>query len=286
MTRPTSYSTFTKEQESIAGLFLSRSVYSLSGIENISQDGCSRLLYILHVCVCAHARVCTCVWCMFFIIFIFYIPLGNSPNCCTPSQVSSLLQVTLQKECCIIPRCFSDASTPVGVFDMTTEHGSVLSLCYKLSGSLSICCFFAQPLCTQFKHMCWFRLAVQWSCLHSRFVTFFILPGITNGCTVGYLHGCAFHWFVACWSMGWMYFCLGSVIVSSYVGLPVLSFTSAFRVDSSNRGTCYPPVWNLSGFPFPFSSLALWPSPCLVIFLLMVHSFHFFSRKFSTVSDY
>ena len=131
----------------------------------------------MHMCVC----VCTCVWCMFLFFFIFYIPLGNGPNCCTPGQVSNLLQVTLPKECCIIPRCFSDASTLVGVFDMTTEHGSVLSLCYKLSGSLSICCFFAQPLCTQFMHMCWFRLAVQWSCLHSHFVTFFILPGITNG---------------------------------------------------------------------------------------------------------
>lgn len=106
---------------------------------------------IFYTCVCAHAHVCGAC---FFFFFFFYIPLGNSPNCCTPSQVSSLLQVTLQKECCIIPRCFSDASTPVGVFDMTTEHGSVLSLCYKLSGSLSICCFFAQPLCTQFKYMC------------------------------------------------------------------------------------------------------------------------------------
>ena len=127
--------------------------------------------------VCAHAHMCAHVCGACFLFFIFH--WVTVPT--VVHQVNSLLQVTLQKECCIIPRCFSDASTPVGVFDMTTEHGSVLSLCYKLSGSLSICCFFAQPLCTQFKYMCWFRLAVQWSCLHSRFVTFFILPGITNG---------------------------------------------------------------------------------------------------------
>ena len=122
--------------------------------------------------------------------------------------------------------------------------------------------------------------------LHSSFYLGLLMVTLRNKCarccTVGYLHGCAFHWFVACWSMGWMYFCLGSVILSSYVWLLVLSFTSAFRTDSSNRDTCYPPVWKLRAvtrFPFPFSSLALWPSPCcLVIFLLMVHSLHFFQK--------
>ena len=50
-------------------------------------------------------------------------------------------------------------------------------------------------------------------------------------------------------------------------------------------------VWNLRAvilFPFLLSALIFLPSPlalfCLVIFLLMVHSPDFFSRKFSNIS--
>ena len=137
------------------------------------------MIFQTHVCVCACTCVCTCVWCMFF---IFYIPLGNGPNCCTPSQVSSLLQVTAKgmlHNSLVLQWC----QYPCGCLWYDHRAWKCAFSVLKLSGSLSICCFFAQPLCTQFKHMCWFRLAVQWSRLHSRFVTFFILPEITNGHT-------------------------------------------------------------------------------------------------------